>query len=73
MQNLLAKVFKIQKLLCKFFAAGFFFARNGEKFQKYLKIFFFIFFIFYIFIIFFFLKIQIFFFFFLWDFFIDIY
>ena len=37
MQNLLAKIFELQKILCKFFAAGFFFARNGEKFQKYLK------------------------------------
>ena len=37
MQNLLSNIFDLQKLLCKFFAAGFFFARNGEKFYKYLK------------------------------------
>lgn len=41
MQHLLANIFEIQKILCKFFAAQFFFARNGEKFQKYLKKFFF--------------------------------
>jgi len=41
MQHLLPNIFEIQKIICKFFAAQFFFARNGEKFQKYLKIFFF--------------------------------
>jgi hypothetical protein len=37
MQNLLANIFELQKILCIFFTAHFFFARNGEKFQKYLK------------------------------------
>ena len=37
MQILLPKNIEIQKILCKFFAAQNFFARNGEKFQKYLE------------------------------------
>lgn len=41
MQLLFPKNIEIQKILCKNFAAEFFFARNGEKFQKYLENFFF--------------------------------